>query len=213
MKTQNAFKHWHYNSVERDLQYCHPKWPEEKTYLDQELQRIENSKSGSYFGNPWNCIDWVIHVIIWVIVFTRVAAIAFNSNQVRDIHLRIFAMSLVLIWLRLLKVCRAFQSLGPFITLLGHVVQDTLKFGFLFFEFFIPYVCAFWMLFGGDANAQVMLEAGASDEGYRKMNDLIYSVYQITLTGEFHWEGLVAVDKLMAQVRSSFKLKPPNMLP
>lgn len=56
------------------------------------------------------------------------------------------------------------------------------------------------MLFGGSQNGDIMVKAGQTDEGYRKMNDLIYSVYQITLMGEFHWDSLVAVDKLMAQV-------------
>jgi len=200
IKGQAAFKNWHYNSVDRDVEFCHPKWPEERTYIDQELERIQHSKAGRYFGNAWNIMDWMIHLIVWVIVTTRAVSVALDNETLRVLHLRIFALSLVLIWLRMLKVCRAFQSLGPFIILLGHVVQDTLKFAFLFFEFFIPYVCAFWMLFGGEKNSQKMKEAGLEGEGYRQMNDLIFSVYQMTLMGEFYWADLTCIDKLMAQI-------------
>ena len=33
--------------------------------------------------------------------------------------------------------------------MLGYVLKDTLKFGFLFGEFYIPYACAVWIIFGG----------------------------------------------------------------
>ena len=38
--------------------------------------------------------------------------------------------------------------MGPFISILGSVINDTMKFAFLFFEFFIPYTVGFWILFG-----------------------------------------------------------------
>ena len=32
--------------------------------------------------------------------------------------------------------------------ILGRVITDTMKFAFLFFEFYIPYVVCFWIVFG-----------------------------------------------------------------
>ena len=61
---------------------------------------------------------------------------------------RMYAVALIIIWLRLMRSCRAFRTLGPFIAILGSVAKDTLKFAFLFFEFFIPYTMAFWIIFG-----------------------------------------------------------------
>ena len=59
-----------------------------------------------------------------------------------------YAVGLIIIWLRLMRSCRAFRTLGPFIAILGSVAKDTLKFAFLFFEFFIPYTMGFWIIFG-----------------------------------------------------------------
>lgn len=158
--------------------------------------------SGSYFADGWVVIDWMIHLAVWVIVFTRVAAVVTDDPEVKKYHIRIFAFSLVIIWLRILSSCRAFKSLGPFITLLGHVVDDTIKFGFLFFEFFIPYTCAFWMLFGGKVNAEK-----AGDDAWVKVNDIIFSIYQMTLIESINWNLMYKMDRFMGQVQNkNFRL-------
>ena len=74
--------------------------------------------------------------------------------------------------------------------MLSHVIGDTLKFGFLFFEFFIPYVCAFWILFGGQPGTE-----------YERFNDVIYQVFLMTLVDEYEREELMEQDKVMAQVK------------
>lgn len=193
---EKAYKTWHIEQTERDLEYCHPRWPEEKRYLDGELERLRRSKTGKYFSDGWVLIDWMIHFAVWVIVFTRVAAVVTDNDTVKQYHIRFFAMSLVLIWLRILNTCRAFKSLGPFITLLGHVFDDTIKFGFLFFEFFIPYTCAFWMIFGGPSNA-----VKASNDTWAKVNDIVFSIYQMTLIETINWPLMYKLDRFMAQVR------------
>ena len=37
---------------------------------------------------------------------------------------------------------------GPFIVMLGKLTWDVLRFLYLYLEFYIPYACAFWMIFG-----------------------------------------------------------------
>ena len=135
-----------------------------------------------------------------MVVLTRAISVLLKSTGADNIHPKVFAVSLILIWLRLMKACRAFRALGPFITLLGHVVSDTLKFGFLYFEFFIPYCCAFWIIFGGEKNASIMERKNQDSSGWKNFNDLVYSVYEITLVANYPWESLIAVDKTMAQV-------------
>ena len=186
--------------MERDLENCHPRWPEERRYLEGELERIRRNTRGTYFRNAWNIIDWVTHVAVLMVVITRVITVLWRDEKSDKIHPKVFALSLILIWMRLMKACRAFKALGPFITLLGHVVEDTLKFAFLYFEFFIPYCCAFWIIFGGPENAAIMEAAGKSSDGWKYFNDLVYSVFEITLVGNYPWESLLAIDRLMAQV-------------
>ena len=84
--------------------------------------------------------------------------------------------------------------------MLGHILRDTLRFGFLYFEFFIPYIIAFWMLFGGSDRAATMARSNQSGDGWEKVNDLIYSVWLVTVVGEYDFDAIVSVDKLMAQI-------------
>lgn len=84
--------------------------------------------------------------------------------------------------------------------MLGHILRDTLRFAFLYFEFFIPYIIAFWMLFGGKERAALMISRQQSADGWQHINDLIYSVWLITVVGEYDFNAIVSIDKLMAQI-------------
>ncbi len=77
-----------------------------------------------------------------------------------------------------------FPFSGPFIVMIGHIADDTLKFLFLYLMLFIPYVCAFWIIFGGSENAAIMKKASQPVESWEKLSDLIYTVSQITVVGE-----------------------------
>lgn len=174
--------------MERDLQYCHPRWPEERRYLNSEMELIRSS-SLSYLKNGWNIFEWLAFVVVLLVVFTRVAS-CLSSNPVADkIHYRSFPILLIMLWLRFMKCCRCYQSLGPFITMLGHVIADTAKFAFLFFEFFIPYACAFWIIFGGVKGTE-----------FEKVNDLVYQVFLMTLVANYETEAITQHDKVMAQI-------------
>ena len=84
--------------------------------------------------------------------------------------------------------------------MLGHILQDTLKFLFLYLEFFVPFIIAFWIIFGGSHHAAVMKNAGESAAGWEKINDLVYSVWLVTVVGDYDYNGIAAVDKTMAQI-------------
>ena len=196
------YQTWRVREIERDLEYCHPRWPDEQQYLESEIKRIYMSKT-SYFRDAWNIMDWLTYIAILTVIITRVLAVFSNEKLASDIHPRAYALALIFLWLHFMKSCRPFKSLGPFITMLGHVMQDTLRFAFLFFEFFIPYVCAFWIVFGGDAKAKIMSKAGAESVDWKRFNDLTFSVWMVTLIADFNFDAIVAVDKVMAQVNSA----------
>ena len=52
-----------------------------------------------------------------------------------------------------------------------------MKFAFLFFEFFIPYVVGFWILFGGPKHGDLM--GPESRVNWEKFNDLTFSVWSV----------------------------------
>ena len=193
------WQNWRICELERDVKFCHPRWPEERKYIEAEIADIRNSGI-SYFNDSWNYFDWVTYGWIVGVVVTRVFAVLLQNDTARSLHPRVFALALIFIWLRLMKVFRPFGNLGPFIVMIGHIIDDTLKFGFLYFIVYIPYVCAFWIVFGGPKNAEIMESAGQDSKGWRNLNDLMYSVWQLTVVGNYPWDSLLVVDRIMAQI-------------
>jgi len=198
IREHKRLSQWRSSELQKDLMYCHPRWPEERKYILQELERIQGSRI-SYFADWWNIFDWIVYIWISAGVVVRIIALC-GGEEASNIHREILALSMIVIWIRLLKAMRAFQALGPFIVMLGHILRDTLRFGFLYFEFFIPYIIAFWMLFGGSERAAIMARSKESGDGWEKVNDLIYSVWLVTVVGEYDFNAIVSVDKLMAQI-------------
>lgn len=172
----NQWRQWRTRQVERDIDYCHPRWPEERKYLDSELRQI-SSYQRTYFRDPWNIFEWITYFVVLTLGVTRVMAVTSHNAIASKIHPRVYSIGLIVIWLRFMRSCRAFRSLGPFIAILGSVIADTLKFAFLFFEFFIPYTVGFWILFGGKHHGKTMGDDNAKD--WSLFNDLIFSVWQV----------------------------------
>ncbi|XP_065663254.1 uncharacterized protein LOC100208925 isoform X1 [Hydra vulgaris] len=190
-KRDSTYKQWRIREVERDLTYSHPRWPEERRYLMTEMENIRSSNALAYWKNGWNIFEWVAFFSVLLVAITRFAAIISGKKSVHDLHSKTFPLLLIILWLRFMKCCRCYQSLGPFITMLGHVIADTAKFAFLFFEFFIPYVCAFWILFGGLEGTE-----------FETFNDLVNQVFLMTIVAGYDVSDLMKKDKIMAQVLS-----------
>lgn len=41
---------------------------------------------------------------------------------------------------------------------------------------------------------------GQDSKGWKNFNDLMYSVWQLTVVGNYPWDSLLVVDRLMAQI-------------
>ena len=60
--------------------------------------------------------------------------------------------------------------------ILGSVIRDTMKFVFLSFEFWIPYIMGFWIVFGGPYHAAKMQsdDEHTDPKNWEKCNNLIF---------------------------------------
>ena len=101
--------------MEKDLIYCHPRWPEEKKYILQELDQIRETRI-SYFSDLWNVTDWVTYVCLVACMIARSLALSGNE-EASGYHRRILSFSMIIVWVRLLKYIRAFTTIGTFIFL------------------------------------------------------------------------------------------------
>eukprot|EP00111_Clytia_hemisphaerica_P011884 TCONS_00034914-protein len=206
-KDQKTFRLWRTRQLNRDMDFCHPRWSQEKTFLESEMKAVRTRKQG-LLSDPWNVFDFLTYAAVSTVIVTRLASFFIKKDAPSDeIHLKAYTATLIFMWLHFMKSCRPFTTLGPFITMLGHVMKDTITFAFLFVEFFVPYTVSFWILFGGTHNAMTVVkhnEANPGDEvdtvDWEEFHNTVFSVWQVMLNVDFNWDALVVVDRLMAQV-------------
>lgn len=55
---------WMARSLENELENCHPKWPDERRYIESEIERLWKFK-GTYSRNmPWSVYEWVCYISV-----------------------------------------------------------------------------------------------------------------------------------------------------
>ncbi|XP_071954091.1 uncharacterized protein [Antedon mediterranea] len=195
MQSKKNFKkwqEWRVGELKKDLKFCHPRWPQEKSYLECEIDFVE-SKGPSYFSEFWNYLDWFVYVLLLAVSICHLTAWLIKSDVLSDVTIRIFAVTIIFVWCRFMKVARAFKAIGPFIVMLGHITKDCARFLFLYMEFYIPYLCAFWMIFGGT-------DKGTEVTGMTTFDDLAFSLFRITLVDDYDYDGMKEIDKFMANI-------------
>ena len=64
------FKTWRIAQIRRDLDFCHPMRPHERTYIDEEVRFIEEEKL--YYWSGWNIYDWVVILMLFVTIVLHV---------------------------------------------------------------------------------------------------------------------------------------------
>lgn len=179
--------------IRRDLQYCHPRWPQEESYLRKQLEKIEQETPVSLY-DAWYYMDVVSFIGLVFITITRFLLISYSDGSdmyanLVSIHYHAYPFVLIVIWLRFMQSFRPFITLGPFIAMLGYVVSDTLKFAFLFCEFYIPYCCAIWIVFGGPKG-----------KTFEKFYDLMFEVFRMAVVDSFAYDDLASRNKVIAQI-------------
>ncbi|XP_053535569.1 transient receptor potential cation channel subfamily A member 1 isoform X2 [Ictalurus punctatus] len=183
------WQQWCEQRLNEDLACTHPMWPEERHYIEGQIKLIRNMK-GSYSQDPWNIFDWLVYALLIAVLGLHLADVYLVSQTLQMYSLRIFAVAVIFLWLRLMKHVRAFRVMGPFIVMLGKIVGDVLRFLFLYAEIYVPYACAFWIIFGGLTAVPSM----------QTVPQMLYSLYRITLVDEYEFDAMVAVDPVMAHL-------------
>ncbi len=191
LRERNAYLSWRENEITRDIDYSHPRWPEERRYLQREISELEEVKP-SYFVDWWNWFDILTYGFIIATIISHIVSLQTATERSIDTEKAIGSMMLIMQWARLMKFVRAFHALGPFVVILRHVISDTGRFAFLFFEFYIPYAAALWILFGTK-----------SVSGYADIEELLFNLLQITVIGDYGYSDLAKSDGRMARVLCS----------
>ncbi|XP_020501810.2 transient receptor potential cation channel subfamily A member 1 isoform X1 [Labrus bergylta] len=186
-KRMRLWRQWAERRLHDDLQCSHPMWPQERVFLSAQNQRIYRMR-GNYRHDLWNVFDWVVYSLLTVSFSIHMVDVFQPSVTLHTLSLRLFSVSIIFLWLRLMKHVRAFRLMGPFIVMLGNIVGDVMCFLFLYAEIFIPYACSFWIIFGGSSSVPSM----------QSVSGLLFSLYRITLVDEYEYTAMNEVDNVMA---------------
>lgn len=190
-KEHQSWITWKTTDLSRDKEYCHPRWPEELRYLEQELKSLRGQRA-LLFKDAWNHFEWFTCTVLLGTVVTYLFNYLYHSDTAYRVHMRVAVGLLIALWLRIMKYARPFRQTGPFVIILGHITADFLKWAVLFFIIYIPYSASFWMVFGGVSPTPV--------EGYGTVSELLFNVFRMTVVDQYNFRGLAAQDATMAKL-------------
>ncbi|XP_072170292.1 uncharacterized protein [Diadema setosum] len=185
-----SWKNWRINDIERDFKYCHPRWPQERQYLNQEITEIKE-QGPVYFSDSWNLFDWFVYISLLLVSILHVVDIFVDASGLSDATQNIFACILIFVWLRLMKTMRAFRTFGPFIVMLALIAKDFGIFIYLYSNFYVPYACAFWMTYGGRNSTVPSMQT---------VDQMMYSLFRITLVDEYDYDGMRQENVVMTYI-------------
>ena len=188
----SKFISWRKKEIKRDLEYCHPRWTQEKTFVKGQVRQIKDRKK-TYFQDKWNYLDWVAYLMLIIVIILHIINVVVQSDVYNDIFVRIFACTIIIVWVRLLKFARPFPSQGPFVVILDNIVGDTLRWGFVIAMFYVPYAAAFWMLFSERSG-----QPGV--RGYNNVGHLVYTVVRYPLVDNYNFDDLEEAYPVMSRV-------------
>jgi hypothetical protein len=179
---------WRKTELENDMPYCHPRFPDEREYLEKEVEKLGDS-APAYFSETWNYIDWLSYLSLLAAFVTHLADVSDHSTTLARWHARVMSVALILSWFRLLKYVRAFPFLGPFVVILQSTTADIARFFFLYIVIYIPYAASFWIFFG---------DRGVP--GFETLPAGLFSLFRITLVDEYAYDAMHNEDEIMAYI-------------
>eukprot|EP00795_Rhopilema_esculentum_P002084 gene2084-17654_t len=200
-KSENNWKLYRIESLQEDLRYCHPQWPNERKVLEAQIERYSNMV-GDYYKNFWTYLEWIIFVaaVSWNIS-SAMDTFGTESKHTHTAMQILMIIVLMLNFIKFLKACRMYKLAGQYIAICGNVVYALGQFAFLFFLFFIPFNVAFWIFFGGKENGKIIGERYQHlAKAFENLNDVIYSVWTLTLVVGFPMKALVVIDAVIGEL-------------
>lgn len=190
-KNNGEWSKWRVDDLSKDLQYCHPRWPQERTYLEAEIKSVQNPPILAN-SDYWFYYDWVALALILATICSQAAFLDIKSVSSYRIYARFVCALLVILWIRIMKSARPFEGPGAFVAIFGHIVTDILKWGLLFLLIFIPYSASFWITFGGNAT-------GGKVEGYSSLDEMLFNIFSMVVVMDYGFDALESSDEHMAR--------------
>eukprot|EP01084_Bolivina_argentea_P068709 125065_1 len=127
-------------------------------------------------------INFILIIIIrsFITIFQSYTTIEFKSSEndvINIIYKNIWALNVVILWLRLLHFMLLSRSIGPLITNIKNMLKDIISFGKMYILILLGFVFGLYFLIGGQGK-NVLFE---------RVDQSIISLVKTTL-GQLEWE-------------------------
>ncbi|XP_046860869.1 transient receptor potential channel pyrexia-like isoform X4 [Xenia sp. Carnegie-2017] len=188
---QRKWISWRISEINDDLKHCHPRWPQEESYLKSEIKTIRQRPLISS-SDSWMYFDWFSLILILAAIVSHLVFFNINSDLSQIIYARIITVLLLVLWLRIMQYARPFEKAGIFVAIFSHISKDILNWAILTVVITIPYACAFWITFGELSPRPV--------RSYSDVSSLIFELFQMIIVGDFDFQALLETDAVMARI-------------
>merc|ERR1719427_108126 len=98
------YRLWRISQIKRDMEFCHPRWTQERIFLEHEMKNIHAPTSG-FLQDPWNVMAFVTYLSVLLAIVTRVMHILHPDTVHNMIHVRAYSISLIFMWIHFMKSC------------------------------------------------------------------------------------------------------------
>ena len=120
-------------------------------------------------------------------------------------------------FIRVLKICLRFKYFSIFLKVSGLAVPSLIQIGFLYLQFYVPFVAVFWLMFGGEAGKILIKEAAKNSTSpifpyatvthdvdywagfYSSLSNIFYLIFEASF-GQETFYAFEKVDQVAAQV-------------
>ncbi|XP_047134098.1 uncharacterized protein LOC100209684 isoform X1 [Hydra vulgaris] len=148
VKAQTAWVEMRRHKLRSKYPYCHPAWPSDRQNVDVEIERLQGSPSLAKKQQFWIFYEFSMLIIIAAIIITRIIDAYISTKASYLTHKCIFAIGLMISFLRVLKICIRFRYFAVYLKVAGLAIRAFIQIAFFYLQFFIPFVAVFWVTFG-----------------------------------------------------------------
>ncbi|XP_066934970.1 uncharacterized protein [Clytia hemisphaerica] len=196
-----AYKEHRFNYIKKQLPHCHPRWTEEKEFLEKEIERIKSYKS-TFWQDYWNIFEWVSLLFVVIMFALHITNIVSPNMKVYRAANFVSAITLLLVWFRLYKTLRIARFFSEINVLLTNVALETCRFVILYMDLYIPYIFVFFMLFGGSTKLFGNTKKNIDENHFEleQFSDVLYYGWLVMLGKHFPEEGGTAVNHVALEL-------------
>ncbi|XP_038666132.1 transient receptor potential cation channel subfamily A member 1-like isoform X2 [Scyliorhinus canicula] len=173
----------------QDKRFCHPCWPLEATFIQNELNNLAATKLYSQkFGFLYDCL---VIALLLLVILTHVVDISSRPNYILSwLHVQCVAITLPPLWLWNLKHFQPFKFFGPFLAMVSSVIPTIFKFLFIYIQFFVPFAFAYYVIFGGHPHLPE----------FNNIGSCLFTVFRISVIDGYNYEAMHEKDTVMTYI-------------